>query len=430
MPISDMAQIFIESVLKMLPPINSGNTSYILFCAAMVMVMTPALAFFYGGLVQKKNLLTIMMQCFVSAGVSTILWVAVGYSMCFGPSMGGIIGDPTHYAFMRNMSLTTLYNNDPVLGIPLLVHFVYQMMFAIITPTLITGAFANRMSFKAWLWILVLWQLFIYYPFVHMIWSPEGMMAKWGVLDFAGGVVVHNTAGFASIASVLYLGKRKVVHDHPHSLTMVAVGTTFLWFGWFCFNSGSEFRVDQIEVSAFVNTHLAAGFAGVVWLIYEWIHTGKPKVLGFMTGSIAGLATITPAVGFVSPTMACVIGMLASLVCYSAVLFKNKIGLDDALDVWPVHGVGGLMGMLWLGLFADKTWNPTLWSNGLLFGGDPKFFGVQVLSVVVSSIWAFFVTLAIFWVVDRITKVRVPESFEEVGLDISLHGELAEVNDH
>lgn len=396
----------------------------------MVMVMTPALAFFYGGLVQKKNLLTIMMQCFVSAGVSTILWVAVGYSMCFGPSMGGLIGDPTHYAFMRNMSLTTLYNNDPVLGIPLLVHFVYQMMFAIITPTLITGAFANRMSFKAWLWILVLWQLFIYYPFVHMIWSPEGMMAKWGVLDFAGGVVVHNTAGFASIASVLYLGKRKVMHDHPHSLTMVAVGTTFLWFGWFCFNSGSEFRVDQIEVSAFVNTHLAAGFAGVVWLIYEWIHTGKPKVLGFMTGSIAGLATITPAVGFVSPTMACVIGILASLVCYSAVLFKNKIGLDDALDVWPVHGVGGLMGMLWLGLFADKTWNPTLWSNGLLFGGDPKFFGVQVLSVVISSIWAFFVTLAIFWVVDRITKVRVPESFEEVGLDISLHGELAEVNDH
>ena len=396
----------------------------------MVMIMTPALAFFYGGLVQKKNLLTIMMQCFVSAGVSTILWVAVGYSMCFGPSIGGIIGDPTHYAFLNNMSLTTLYRNNQVLGIPLLVHFIYQMMFAIITPTLITGAFANRMSFKAWLLILVLWQLFIYYPFVHMIWSPEGLMAQWGVLDFAGGVVVHNTAGFASIASVLYLGKRKVIHSHPHSLTMVAVGTTFLWFGWFCFNSGSEFRVDQIEVSAFVNTHLSAGFAGVTWLIYEWIHTGKPKVLGFMTGSIAGLATITPAVGFVSPTMSCVIGILASLVCYSAVLFKNKIGLDDALDVWPVHGVGGLMGMLWLGLFADKTWNPTLWSNGLLFGGDPKFMGVQVLSVVISSIWAFFVTLAIFWVVNRITKVRVPESFEEIGLDISIHGEMAEVNDH
>ncbi len=414
----------------MLPPINSGNTSYLLFCAAMVMVMTPALAFFYGGLVQKKNLLTIMMQCFVSAGVSTILWAVVGYSMCFGPSIGGIIGDPTHYAFLRNMDLTTLYNNDPVLGIPLMVPFIYQMMFAIITPTLITGAFANRMSFKAWLWILVLWQLLIYYPFVHMIWSPEGMMAKWGVLDFAGGVVVHNTAGFASIAAVLYLGKRKVVHSHPHSLPMVAIGTTFLWFGWFCFNSGSEFRMDQVDVSAFINTHLAAGFGGVVWLVYEWIHTGKPKVLGFMTGSIAGLATVTPAVGYISPTIACVIGTLAALVCYSAVLFKNKIGLDDALDVWPVHGVGGLMGMLWLGLFADKAWNPNLWSNGLLFGGDPKFFGVQVLSVVFSSIWAFFVTTAIFWVVDRITKVRVPEEFEEVGLDISLHGELAEVNDH
>ncbi|MDO5654262.1 MAG: ammonium transporter, partial [Brachymonas sp.] len=305
------------------------------------------------------------------------------------------------------------------------------MMFAMITPTLMTGAFANRVSFKAWLWILVLWQLLVYSPFVHMIWSPEGIMAKWGVLDFAGGVVVHNTAGFASIASVLYVGKRAVKHSHPHSITLVALGTALLWFGWFCFNSGSEFRMDQMEVSAFANTHLAAGFGGVTWLVYEWGHTGKPKVLGFLTGTIAGLATVTPAVGYISPTFACVIGILASLVCYSAVLFKNKIGLDDALDVWPVHGVGGLMGMLWLGMFADKAWNPnSVWSNGLLLGGNPKFFGVQVLSVVISSIWSFFVTYALFWLVDRITPVRVPESYEEVGLDISLHGELAEVADH
>ena len=410
-----------------LGPINTGNTSYELFCAAMVMIMTPALAFFYGGLVQRKNLLTIMMQCFVSCGISTILWFMVGYSMCFGPSIGGIIGDPLHYAFLRNITLNTLYNGDAALGIPLLVHVIYQMMFAIITPTLITGAFANRVSFKAWLIILVAWQIFVYFPFVHMIWSPEGMMAKWGVLDFAGGVVVHNTAGFASIAAVLYVGKRTEKHHHPHSITLVTLGTALLWFGWFCFNSGSEFKVDQMEVSAFVNTHLAAGFGGITWLVYEWIHTGQPKVLGFLTGTIAGLATVTPAVGYISPLFACVIGILAPLVCYSAVLFKNKIGLDDALDVWPVHGVGGMMGMIWLGLFADKNWNPnSVWENGLLLGGSPKFFGVQVAAVVISSIWSFVATIAIFWVTDRITKVRVPASFEEVGLDISLHGETAD----
>ena len=416
-----------------MPPIHSGNTSYELFCAAMVMMMTPGLAFFYGGMVQTKNLLTILMQCFVSLGITTIMWFVVGYSMSFGQTWGGlgIIGDPFQYAFLRNITLNTLYNNDPVLGIPLLVHVSYQMMFAIITPTLITGAFANRMSFKAWCLILILWQVFVYYPFVHMIWAPDGMMAKWGVLDFAGGVVVHNTAGFASIASVLFIGKRTVKHGHPHSITRVALGTALLWFGWFCFNSGSEFRVDQMEVSAFINTHLAAGFAGMAWLGIEWAHVGKPKVVGFLTGTIAGLATVTPAVGYISPLFACVIGVLASIVCYGAVQFKNRIGLDDALDVWPVHGVGGMMGMIWLGLFADKEWNPvSVWENGLLLGGSGKFFGVQVLSIVISSIWSFSATIAIFWIVDRITKVRVPASMEAEGLDWGLHEELAETADH
>ena len=414
-----------------MPPIHSGNTSYELFCAAMVMMMTPGLAMFYGGLVQKKNLLTILMQCCVSMGVSTVLWVAVGYSMAFGDSIGGIIGNPLQYVFLRGIGLNTLYNNDPILGIPLLVHVVYQMMFAIITPTLITGAFANRMNFKAWLLIMALWQICVYFPFVHMMWHPQGMLAKWGALDFAGGIVVHNTAGFASIASVLYIGKRTVKHTHPHSLTLVTLGTALLWFGWFCFNSGSEFRVDQMEVSAFINTHLAAGFGGMTWLFVEWAHVGKPKFLGFLTGTIAGLATVTPAVGYISPMSACVIGILASIVCYGAVLFKNKIGLDDALDVWPVHGVGGMMGMIWLGFFADKAWNPaTLWENGILFGGSGKLLLVQLISVVFSSIWAFFATLAIFWIVDRITPVRVPEHYERDGLDACIFDEVAEAHAH
>jgi len=240
-------------------PVDTGNTAFMLLCSSLVMLMTPGLAFFYGGLVGRRNVLTIMMQSFVSLGWTTVLWFAFGYSMCFGPSLGGIIGDPTYYAFLRHIDLSTMFTlGGSTAGIPLAVHVAYQMMFAIITPALITGAFANRVTFKAYFLFLTGWLVLVYFPFCHMIWHPEGILAKWGVLDFAGGIVVHNTAGFAALASILYVGKRKVVENLPHNIPLIALGTGLLWFGWYGFNAGSELRVDHVTASAFLNTDIAA----------------------------------------------------------------------------------------------------------------------------------------------------------------------------
>lgn len=278
-------------------------------------------------------------------------------------------------------------------------HVAYQMMFAVITPALITGAFANRVTFKAYMWFLTAWLVLVYFPFCHMIWHPQGLLARWGVLDFAGGIVVHNTAGLAALASILYVGRRRVVESTPHSIPLVALGTGLLWFGWYGFNAGSEFRVDSVTASAFLNTDVAASFAA------------------------AGLATITPAAGYVSPATAALIGVLAGLICYYAVALKNKLGWDDALDVWGVHGVGGFIGILFCGLFASKAWNP----NGAdgLFAGNPGFFVKQLTAVVISSAWAFGFTYGALWVINRITPVKVQEEAEKTGLDSSLHGEQA-----
>lgn len=409
----------------MLSQINTGNTGFMILCTSLVMLMTPGLAFFYGGLVHRRNVLGIMIQSFVSMGWTSVLWFAFGYSMCFGPSLGGIVGNPTTYAFLHGIDLTSLFNNDPALGIPTLVHVAYQMMFAIITPALITGAFANRVTFKAYMWFLTGWLVFVYFPFVHMVWSPDGLLAKWGVLDYAGGIVVHNTAGFAALASILFVGKRKVVDTHPHSIPMVALGTGLLWFGWYGFNAGSEFKVDSVTASAFVNTDTAASFAAVAWLVVEWLHTGKPKFLGLLTGAVGGLATITPAAGYVSPATAAFFGVVAGLVCYYAVLLKNHLEWDDALDVWGVHGVGGLIGIVLLGLFADKAWNPSVLVDGLFIGGSPEFLLKQLIAVVVSSVWAFGFTYGMLKVINGITTVRVDEQTQTVGLDSGLHGEEA-----
>jgi len=404
--------------------IDTGNTAFMLLCSSLVMLMTPGLAFFYGGLVGRKNVLTIMMQSFVSLVWTTVLWFAFGYSMCFGPSLGGIIGDPTHYAFLRHIDLSTMFTlGGSTAGIPLAVHVAYQMMFAIITPALITGAFANRVTFKAYFLFLTGWLIFVYFPFCHMIWNPDGILAKWGVLDFAGGIVVHNTAGFAALASILYVGKRRVVENLPHNVPLIALGTGLLWFGWYGFNAGSELRVDHITASAFLNTDIAASFAGATWMIVEWMNAKQPKFVGLLTGSVAGLATITPAAGFVSPTMAALIGILAGVICYYAVAMKNKLGWDDALDVWGVHGVGGLIGVVLLGVLASKAWNPA-GADGLLFGGT-GFFGKQVAAVAISSIWAFAFTYGMLWAIDCVTPVRVEPEQEAMGLDTGLHGEEA-----
>src|SRR5579863_4289935 len=294
------------------PALNIGNTAFMLLCASLVMLMTPGLAFFYGGLVQRKNVLTIMMQSFVSLGWTTVLWFAFGYSMCFGPTIHGIIGNPTTYAFLHGVTLSTMFTGNDA-GIPLLVHIAYQMMFAIITPALITGAFANRVTFKAYMLFLTLWLLFVYFPFVHMIWGG-GILQRWGVLDFAGGIVVHNTAGMAALASILYVGRRRVMESGAHSVPLVALGTGLLWFGWYGFNAGSEFRVDSVTTVAFLNTDVAASFAAITWMVVGWWHDKRPTFVGLLTGAVAGLATITPAAGYVSPLAAVIIGIAAGVV--------------------------------------------------------------------------------------------------------------------
>ncbi len=308
----------------------TADTAFMLISAALVMLMTPGLAFFYGGLVGRKNVLAIMMQSFVSMAIVDVIWFAVGFSLCFSGGQGGVYGNLDN-AFLMNMSPTTPWAGNPL--VPVYAFLVYQLMFAIITPALITGAFANRVSFKAYLIFLIAWLMLVYIPFVHMIWGG-GVLQQWGVLDFAGGIVVHALAGMAALASVFFLGARKVKERGPHSIPLVALGTGLLWFGWYGFNAGSAGNVSEVAVLAFVNTDLAASMAGVVWLIMAWVFEKKPKFLGLLTGMVAGLATITPAAGYVTPSAAMVIGLLAGVVCYLAIMFKNKRKWDDALDVW------------------------------------------------------------------------------------------------
>ncbi len=400
--------------------LDTGNTGFMILCTSLVMLMTPGLAFFYGGLVGRKNVLTIMIQSFVSMGWTTVLWYLYGYSLCFSGDWHGLIGN-FDQAFLRGVDLTSASPNNTI---PLFVFIAYQMMFAIITPALISGAFTNRVTFKAYCIFLTLWLTFVYFPFVHMVWGG-GMLAKWGVEDFAGGIVVHNIAGMAALASVLYVGRRKEVDRGPHSIPLVALGTGLLWFGWYGFNAGSEMRVDAVTATAFLNTDIAASFAAIAWLIVAWMREKKPKFLGLLTGAVAGLATITPAAGYVSPTTAVIIGCVAGVVCYFAVELKNRLHWDDALDVWGVHGVGGMIGIIMLGIFASKAYNPS-GVDGLL-QGNSHFFLVQCVAVLFSSVWAFAFTLGMLRLIDFITPVHVTEESEHMGLDESLHGENAYV---
>jgi len=398
--------------------LDTGNTGFMILCSSLVMLMTPGLAFFYGGLVSRRNVLAIMMQSFVSMGWTTVIWFVVGYSLCFSGDVGGVIGN-LDMAFLRGVTLAT---PSPTPGIPLLVHIAYQMMFAIITPALITGAFANRVSFKAYMAFLTLWLLFVYFPFVHMIWGG-GILQRWGVLDFAGGIVVHNTAGMAALASVLYVGRRKVMDAGPHSVPLVALGTGLLWFGWYGFNAGSEFRVDSVTTVAFLNTDVAASFAAVTWMVVGWWQEKRPTFVGLLTGAVAGLATVTPAAGYVSPLTAVIIGIASGVVCYFAVALKNRLHWDDALDVWGVHGVGGALGIVLVGLLASTAFNPA-GTDGLMFGNG-AFFVKQLVAAALSSVWAFAFTYGMLWLIDRVTPVKVNQAAEESGLDAALHGETA-----
>ena len=398
--------------------IDTGNTAFMLLATSLVMLMTPGLAFFYGGLVGRKNVLTIMIQSFVSMGITTLIWFMVGYSLCFSGGEGGIIGN-LDQAFLSGITVDTVFEAS---GIPMYVFVAYQMMFAIITPALITGAFANRVRFSAYLVFLVAWLVLVYFPMVHMIWGG-GLLQKWGVLDFAGGIAVHNIAGMAALASVFFVGRRTSKDRGPHSIPLVALGTGLLWFGWYGFNAGSELAVDKVTAIAFLNTDIAASAAAIVWLIIEWIKERKPKFVGLLTGAVAGLATITPAAGFVTPVSALIIGIVAGAVCYYAVALKNKLQWDDALDVWGVHGVGGLIGIIMLGIFADVSVNAA-GTNGLLLG-NAGFFFKELVAILVSSIYAFVFTYAMLWIIKRFMPVTVSKDEEESGLDATLHGETA-----
>ncbi|HEY3367690.1 MAG TPA: ammonium transporter [Symbiobacteriaceae bacterium] len=402
--------------------INAGDTAFVLLSAALVCLMTPGLAFFYGGLVRRKNVLTIMMQSFISMGVVTAIWVLFGFSLAFGPDVAGLIGN-LKYAMLHGVGMLP----NPAYGptIPFLAFFSYQQMFAIITPALITGAFADRVNFKSYLIFLVIWSVLIYIPLTHWIWGG-GFLAQLGVVDFAGGMIVHVSAGMAALASIMFVGKRLIKPGEPvvpHNITYVALGTGLLWFGWFGFNGGSALAANGIAATAFVNTDIAGSVAMVAWLFISWMHEKRPSFVGALTGAVAGLATITPAAGYVEPWAAGVIGLLASVVCYMAVQFRVRLSWDDALDVWGVHGVGGMLGSIAVGVFAVKSVNGV----GGLLTGDLHQFYVQVLATVLTAVYAFAVTYGILKGIDLFSPVRVSPEAEQKGLDSAIHGENAYV---
>jgi Amt family ammonium transporter len=403
--------------VRNLEGINFGDTGFILLSAALVCLMTPGLAFFYGGLVRKKNVLSIMMQSFISMGIVTAIWVTFGFSLAFGKDVGGLIGD-FGYAFLRGVGMEP----NPAYGptIPFLAFFIYQEMFAVITPALITGAFADRVSFKSYLKFLIFWSVLIYIPVCHWVWGG-GFLQQLGFVDFAGGAVVHTTAGIAALVSVIIVGKRNLFGEStaPHNIGFVALGTGLLWFGWFGFNGGDALAANGIAATAFVNTDIAGSMAMVTWLIISWVREKRPSVVGVLTGAVAGLATITPCAGYVRPWSAMLIGIAAGVVCYIAVQLRTKFDFDDALDVWGVHGVGGLLGCILLGVFASTKVN----SIGGIVEGNFKQFGIQILGAAIVGIYTFVVSYAILKILDKIEPIRVPEIVEKEGLDKSLHGE-------
>jgi Amt family ammonium transporter len=402
-------------------PINAGDTAFVLISAALVALMTPGLAFFYGGLVRRKNFLAIMMQSFISMGVVTTIWVTVGYSLAFSGNVGGIIGN-LDWIGLRHVGAAP---GPWAPTIPGAAHFVFQEMFAIITPALITGAFADRVKFKSYLKFLVAWSLLVYIPLTHWIWGG-GFLAKWGVLDFAGGMVVHTSAGFAALASVWVVGARKFGPDEqtlPHNVAFVALGTGLLWFGWFGFNAGSALAANGVAAQAFVNTDIAGSIAMCTWLFIAWRREGKPSLVGAFTGAVAGLACITPCAGYVPSWAAFIIGLVAGSLCYYAVVFRERRRWDDALDVWAAHGIGGLTGTILLGVFAYLSVNAA-GADGLV-AGAAGFFGKQVAAAALVAGYAFAMTWLILKGLNRFEAVRVPDEVELQGLDTEMREQEA-----
>lgn len=401
--------------------INAGDTAWVLTSAGLVMFMTPGLALFYGGMVRQKNVLGTIMQSFFLVGLVSILWATVGYSLAFGPDLGHVIGSLGWFA-LRGVGQTA--NPDYAGTIPHLAFMIFQGMFAVITPALITGAFAERMRFKGFLTFMVLWLLLVYCPIAHWVWGVGGWIRKLGALDFAGGTVVHINSAAAALAAALVLGPRrgfKVQPHIPHNLPMTILGAAILWFGWFGFNAGSALAANGLAANALVVTHLAAAAAMLSWVTVEWLHRGKPTTLGAASGCVAGLVAITPASGFVSAMPALLIGLLAGAACYGAVLVKWRVGYDDSLDVVGVHGAGGSLGALLTGVFAAKAVNEA-GANGLV-SGNFGLVGAQIVGIAATIVYSFVLSYGLLKLVDKVVGLRLASEDEEAGLDLSEHGE-------
>jgi Amt family ammonium transporter len=413
----------VAAAAQRVPRINPGDTAWVLAAAALVLFMTPGLALFYGGMVRAKNVLGMLMQNFFCMGLISVIWAALTYSLAFSGD-NKWIGN-LDLAWLRDAAATSPTGFE--LSIPPLTFLAFQLMFAIITPALITGAVADRMKFSAWVWFIGLWAVLVYAPIAHWVFSPAGWLFKRGALDFAGGTVVHINAGIAALAAVILLGKRKGWPNHPmppHALPFTLIGAGILWFGWFGFNAGSALKGDGIAAQALVNTHMAAAAAMLGWLAVERLRTGHATTLGAASGLVAGLVAITPCAGFVGGMAPIYIGLIAGGVCALAISLKFKFGYDDSLDVVGVHLVGGLVGSLLLGFFADATINPA-GTDGVFLGGGFGLFGEQVLAVVATMVWSFAVTFGIVFVLSKVLPggIRVSEEDEETGLDLTQHSE-------
>jgi Amt family ammonium transporter len=403
------------------PKIDTGDTAWMLTSAALVLLMTPGLALFYGGMVRTKNVLGTIMHSFILIAVITVQWVLWGYSLAFGPDVGGVIGDLSWFG-LKGVGLDPF--PDYGATVPHQAFMIYQCMFAIITPALITGAIAERMKFKTFFVFTLLWATLVYDPIAHWVWGIGGWVRNMGALDFAGGTVVHISSGISALAAAVLVGKRKGYRTEamaPHNLPMTITGAAILWFGWFGFNAGSAIAAGKLSTSAFVVTHIATAGAALSWAFVEWIYKGRPTTLGAASGAVAGLVAITPGSGFVGPMPALLIGLGAGIFCYVGVLSKNRFSYDDSLDVVGVHGVGGTWGALATGLFASKAINDA-GADGLFFG-NPGLFGIQVLTVVVTWVYAFVVTFILLKILDWTMGLRVTEEEEESGLDLSQHSE-------
>jgi len=410
-----------QTVVRTTPAIDAGDTTWMLVATALVMLMTPGLALFYGGMVRRKNVLGTIMQSFVALGVISVQWVLFGYSLAFGPDICHLIGS-LKWIGLNGVGLSP--NPDYAPTVPHEMFMMFQMMFAVITPALITGSFAERFKFKSYLLFILLWATFVYDPLAHWVWGMGGWIRNIGALDFAGGLVVHVSSGVSALAAAIIIGKRVgygVEPMPPHNLTMTLIGAALLWFGWFGFNAGSAVASGALATSAFVATHIAAASAALSWMFAEWYTRGKPTVLGAASGAVAGLVAITPASGFVGPMAALIIGFAGGVVCFAGIRIKSKAGYDDSLDTVGVHGVGGAWGALATGLFASRAVN-SLGRDGL-FSGNTGLIFVQILALVVAIAYAFVVSWLILKLLEKTVGLRVPYEEEIDGLDYGEHGE-------